>query len=110
MIYLLLLIADLYLFFILYVASIGMIRAHFEKKITGILWGLCVPFVALSWLFDVLHNVILFSIIFVEYPKQLTVTKRLKRHIDKAGYRGWLARYICKSILSPFDHTGDHCD
>jgi hypothetical protein len=48
MIYLYILLADLYLFFIMYVASMAMIRAHSEKKLNGLLWVLCLPFVALS--------------------------------------------------------------
>lgn len=110
MIWLYILLADLYLFFIMYVASMAMIRAHSERKLNGLLWVLCFPFVAISIVLDFINNVLLFSILFAELPKEWLVTARLKRHINKSGYRGWLSRYICHHILSPFDPTGDHCD
>lgn len=107
MIYLLI---NLYLFFIMYVASMGMIRAHAEKKLNPVLWALCVPFVAVSLIIDVLNNLILFSLIFFEIPKELTVTDRLKRHYCQPTIRGKLATWIGDTLLNPFDHSGNHLD
>jgi hypothetical protein len=110
MIYLGLLLADLYLFFIMYVASMAMLRAHHEKKLNGVLWVLCLPFVALSWVVDVLHNVTVFSVVFCEFPRELTVTERLKRHVTKQTLRGKLARWIADTLLNSFDSSGNHLD
>lgn len=104
------LLADLYLFFIMYVASMAMIRAYSEKKLNGVLWVLCLPFVALSWVIDVLHNVTVFTVLFCELPKELTVTERLKRHVIQQTFRGKLARWIADNLLNSFDHTGSHVD
>ena len=104
------LLADLYLFFIMYVASMGMIRAHAEKKLNGVLWVLCLPFVAISLVIDVINNITLFSLIFWEIPKELTVTDRLKRHYQQPTIRGKLANWIGDVLLNPFDHTGSHLD
>jgi len=101
---------DLYVFFILYVASMAMIRAHAEEKLNGVLWVLCVPFVAFALAVDILHNLTLFSLIFWEVPKELTVTDRLKRHIDEKYWRGGLARWMATTLLNSFDHTGNHVD
>ena len=101
---------DLYVFFILYVASMNMIRAHAEDKLNGLLWVLCVPFVAFSLAVDILHNVTLFSLFFAELPKELTVTDRLKRHVNESTWRGPLARWMAEVLLNPFDHTGNHVD
>lgn len=106
----LIILADLYLFFILYVACMGMIRAHDEGKLNWLLWALCVPFVAMSWIIDVTHNVTLFSLIFGEWPRELTVTERLKRHVNEHTYRGKIARWMADNLLNPFDSTGDHLD
>ena len=102
--------ADLYLFFILYVASMGMIRAHKDGKLNWLLWGLCLPFVTISWIVDVVHNLTLFTLIFRELPKELTVTSRLKRHAKAHTFNGKLARWIAETILNPFDYDGDHLD
>lgn len=101
---------DLYVFFILYVASMAMIRAHAENKLNGLLWVLCVPFVAFSWVVDVIHNLTLFTILFVELPRELTVTERLKRHVTQHTFRGKFARWMGSTLLNAFDHTGDHLD
>ena len=101
---------DLWIFFILYVASMGMIRAHHEGKLNWLLWILCLPFVVLSWVIDVIHNLTLFSVIFLELPKELTVTDRLKSHYKEHTFRGKLSRWIGNTLLNPFDHTGNHLD
>lgn len=110
MTYIYILLADLYLFFIMYVASMGMIRAHAEKKLNGLLWVLCLPFVAVSIVLDFINNVLLFSLIFFELPKEWLVTERLKRHAKQHTFRGKLSRWIGETILDPFDHTGSHID
>lgn len=104
------LLLDLWLFFIMYVASMNMIRAYKEHKLNWLLWILCLPFVALSWVIDVIHNLTLFSVLFFELPRELTVTDRLKRHVKEQTFRGKLARWLSHTILDQFDHTGSHTD
>lgn len=110
MIWLGLLIADLYLFFVMYVASMGMLRARAEAKLNKVLWALCLPFVALAMLVDFMHNVTVFSVLFAELPKEWLVTERLQRHAKQDTKRGKLARWFGSTILNAFDHTGDHLD
>lgn len=110
MIWLYILLADLYLFFIMYVASMGMIRAHAENKLNGLLWGLCLPFVAVSIVLDFINNVIVFTLLFAEMPREWLVTERLKRHAKQHTVRGKLARYIGDLLLNPFDPSGNHLD
>lgn len=110
MIWLYILLADLYLFFIMYVASMGMIRAHAEGKLNGVLWVLCLPFVAISLFLDLINNLTVFSLIFAELPKEWLVTDRLKRHAKENTFRGKLARWIADTILNSFDHSGNHID
>ena len=110
MIWLYILLADLYLFFIMYVASMGMIRAHAEKKLNGVLWVLCLPFVAVSIVLDFINNMTVFSIIYFEVPRELVVTDRMKRHAKGAGWRKSLSCWFGNTILNAFDHTGSHID
>ena len=104
------LVAWLWLFFLLYIGAMGIMRAYHAKQLNVWLYVMCLPFLVIAYLYAVLSNLTIVSIIYVELPKQLTVTERLKKHIDSQTWRGELSRFICKKILSPFDHTGDHCD
>jgi hypothetical protein len=51
-----------------------------------------------------------FTVLFCELPKELTVTERLKRHVTQQTFRGKLARWIAGTLLNSFDHTGNHVD
>ena len=110
MIWLYIVLTDLYLFFIMYVASMAMIRAHSENKLNGLLWVLCLPFVAISIVLDFINNVLVFSILFAELPKEWLVTARLKRHARSSGWRKSLSCWFGNTILNPFDHSGNHLD
>lgn len=110
MIWIYIVLADLYLFFIMYVASMGMVRAHAEGKLNGVLWVLCLPFVAISVVIDFINNMTVFTLLFAELPKELLVTARLKRHLNEQTFRGKIARWFGNVLLNPFDHTGNHLD
>lgn len=60
-------------------------------------------------LVDFLMNVIPCSIIFLELPREKTVTSRLKRHINSEGWRSDLAAWFCMNLLNRFDPSGNHC-
>lgn len=106
----LLVLFELYMFLLTYVACMNIIRVHKIGQLNGLLWVLCLPFVLYGLILDVLHNVTLFNLIFWDIPRDATVTARLKRHRDDPGFRGKIARFMCEKMLSPFDHTGNHCD
>ena len=88
----------------------GMVRAHKENKLNPVLWGMCVPFIVISLIVDFLNNVFVFTFLFAEFPKELTVTERLKRHVKKYTFRGKVARFIGDTLLNAFDPTGNHLD
>lgn len=51
-----------------------------------------------GFLVDVVYNLVWGSILFIEPPKQFTLTQRIKRHTDKATWRGKIARLICAKL------------
>jgi hypothetical protein len=59
---------------------------------------------------DFINNILVFTLLFSELPKEFLVTDRLKRHAKQHTFRGKLARYIGDLLLNPFDHTGNHLD
>jgi len=53
---------------------------------------------------DMILNIIVGSILFLELPREFLFTARLDRHARKGSK---LAQWICKYILNPFDEG--HC-
>lgn len=97
-------------FYTLYLAIMSLYRGYLNNTLPLASKVLGYPILAVGLFVDVVMNITLFSLFFAELPREWLVTDRLKKHINKSGYRGWLARYICNNLLSPVDPTGSHCD
>lgn len=67
------------------------------------------PLAAIGVIADFLYNVIVGTILFLELPQELLLTKRLKRHIGNEDWQGSIARRLCRHLLDPFDPKGTHC-
>ena len=66
------------------------------------------PLLVIGIILDTLLNVIVGTIIFVEFPREFLLTPRLDRWgREDDGYRGKFARFVCKYMLNPFDEG--HC-
>lgn len=69
--------------------------------------------VALGLVLDVLYNVVAGTILFLDPPRELTFTARLKRYRrgDRpvTSWRYRLATWICRELLNPHDPSGEHC-
>ena len=72
---------------------------HWSAKVLG------APPAVLSYLLDVLINLTLASVLFLDLPREATLTKRLHRY--RTGWRSHVARFVCERLLNPFD--ADHC-
>lgn len=94
----------------LYVLVMGLYRAHLEGRLKGINLLLAWPYLLLGAAVDLLANLTLASILFLELPRELLVTGRLQRHMrGKPGWRRTLSQYICDHMLDVFDPRGNHC-
>lgn len=108
--YALYVLAFLWAFWAMYVLVMGIYRAHLAKRLTPVALALSLPFVALGYVMDVLANITIASVVFIELPQETLVTDRLKRHIDHGnGWRQALASYVCDHMLDMFDPSGNHC-
>jgi len=60
---------------------------------------------------DVLFNFTWGSIMFLELPKELLMTTRLKRHLadHKKDWRDRNANWFCREFLNIYDPSGKHC-
>lgn len=63
-------------------------------------------------LIDVFFNFVYGTVIFLDPPRELLFTARLKRYKygEYASWRKKLAAFICEEFLDPYDPSGCHCD
>jgi hypothetical protein len=95
----------------LYVFSMGIYRAYLNRKLVGLNLVMAWPIVAVAFTIDVLANITIASLIFLDPPEELLVTNRLQRYMagDTESWRYKIASYICDHILDIFDPNGNHC-
>lgn len=104
----LLIYAALLVFYVLYIATINIYRDWDSLSV----WVQACAFapLALMIVLDMAMNFTLFSLFFLDPPKDAMVTQRLARY--RAGPDGWrktVATAICTQALNPFDPTRKHC-
>jgi hypothetical protein len=105
--------AVLWIFYGLYVLVMGVYRAKLSGRLSKFSLLLLAPWVVIGWLMDVLVNVTIATVIFVDLPREKLVTDRLQRYIaqpnPKALWRSTLAIWVCDHLLDVFDPNEDHC-
>lgn len=72
------------------------------------------PLALLGVIMDVVLNLTVCTLLFLEIPKTWMLTARLQSHLDEIGgpidgWRGTIALWICSNLLDPFDSRGYHC-
>lgn len=94
----------------LYVFTMGLYRLKLKNELKGINLIMGWPIVILGFVVDIIVNIVAGSLIFLDPPKELLMTSRLKRYVDKdMGWRNKLASSICINMLDIFDPKGKHC-
>lgn len=102
------LVLSVYVLWTLYLAVMNLKRVKDTTGLTPINKVLGYPLLFLGLFFDLIVNVFVVSFIFLEFPKELTVTSRLKRHNTYGkGWRKSTAKWF-EPVLDPFDPSGDH--
>lgn len=97
-----------YALWVFYLAVMGLKRAKDAGKLHKTALTLGYPVLIAGYLLDALVNVFVMTVIFIEVPRELTVTARLKRHIRESdGWQLALARWFIP-LLDPFDPSGRH--
>lgn len=93
-----------------YLAVMNLKRARDAGMLTKTTTALGTPLLFRGYLLDVYVNVLVMSALLLEFPRELTVTARLKRH-DKDAPRGAWSRKVVqwfRPLLDPFDPKGKH--
>lgn len=97
-----------YALWILYLAVMGLKRARDAGLLHKTARALGLPVLIVGYLLDALVNVLVLTFVFLELPRELTVTARLKRHIKfSSGWRLSVARWFVP-LLDPYDPSGRH--
>lgn len=66
------------------------------------------PIVAAGYMLDVLYNLIIATVLFLDWPREWTLTARLVRYLKTdTGWRADIAGWICRYLLEPVDPG--HC-
>ena len=106
-------IAAIYLYtlfcWVLYVAAMNFARVEksgvaihpFVRFNARLVWFAALPV-------DAALNV-LWSFLFLDIPRELILSPKLKRLKVKGGWRGKVATWVCRYVLNPFDPDGHHC-
>lgn len=98
----------LYLLWPFYLAVMALKRARDDGKMTKVAYTLGMPVLLAGWALDIAVNWFVVTIILLEFPRETTVTARLKRHKHDEGFRGTIARWFALHLLDAYDPSGRH--
>lgn len=99
---------SIYLLWIFYLAVMNLHRVHKTTRLSKTAYVFAVPVLVVGVVLDVFVNIIVCSFLFLDIPRELTVTDRLQRYVAKDGWRKKVAEYIAKHFLDVFDPSGKH--
>jgi hypothetical protein len=108
-----LLIAALYLFglfytlWILYLAVMNLKRVRNLGLLHPVVKFLGYPILAVGIFLDVFLNIFVLTVLFLDPPKDLTISGRLSRYLKNPSWRTKVAKPF-EYLLDPFDPDGDH--
>jgi hypothetical protein len=93
---------------VFYLAVMNLKRVRDEKKLTPLVTAVASPLIASAIALDVLLNVIVLTVVFMEIPKEYTISQRLLRYNNtEKGYKLKVAKFM-EQFLDPFDPSGEH--
>ncbi len=97
-----------YATWILYLAVMNLSRAKKAGLLSKTALVMGTPVLLVGLVLDFLMNVTVMSLVLLEFPKETTVTRRLKRHHKEST--GWRLAVVLwfEPILDPYDPSGDH--
>lgn len=106
--YVLFAVAVTYGLYVFYCAVMNIKRVRDMGKLTKLGMAFGYPTLIIGLVLDFLCNTFVMTVLFLELPKEFTVTSRLKRHNrSDDGWRTDLARWF-EPVLDPLDPSGDH--
>lgn len=109
MIYTLTSIPAIWVLWIFFTAVMRLKQVRDEGKLTTAMKVLGYPLLAVGLVLDVLVNVLIGSVLFLEIPQELTLSARLWRLSNgEPGYRQKVSFWIRINLLDAIDPSGVH--
>lgn len=98
----------IYALWFCFLAVMSLKRAKDAGLLNRTSTALGVPVLLVGYGLDCFCNVVVMTVLLMEWPRETTVTARLKRHVVfGSGWRQRLARWFIP-LLDPFDPSGKH--
>jgi len=97
-----------YVLWVLFLSVMALSRAKKAGLLSKTALVMGTPVLLVGYLLDFLMNVTVMSLVLLEFPKETTVTRRLKRHHKEST--GWRLAVVLwfEPLLDPYDPSGDH--
>lgn len=95
-----------YILWLLFLAVMALKAAW--PRLPLVVRSIAIPAVLVAVAMDVLFNITIGAVLFLEYPKQWTFSQRVGSYKKRADWRAPLASWICANLLDPFE-AGGHC-
>lgn len=80
---------------------------HAWPRLTPFTRACAIPAVVVAILLDIVFNV-LATVPFFDPPAEWTFSQRMGRYKGETGRRAAVARWVCSTLLDPFE-IGGHC-
>lgn len=93
-----------------YLACMNLKSAYDSEEMTRPAYWLGVLVVAVFYALDFFVNFYVCSVLFMDLPRECTVTERLNREYSRGGWRADISSFIAKHFLNRYDPSGKHCD
>jgi hypothetical protein len=98
-----------YLLWVHYVAVMRLMQVRDAGHLTTAMKAIGYPALVVGLLLDLIVNTVVATLIFLELPKELTVSSRLTRHSERGeGWRMRVALAIRTALLDNIDPNGVH--
>ena len=97
-----------YLLWVHYVAVMRLMQVRDAGHLTAAMKAIGYPALFVGLLLDLIVNTVVATLIFIELPREWTVSARLTRHSESTGWRQRVAVAIRSALLDNIDPNGVH--
>ena len=100
----------LWALWVLYIAMMNIKRVTLTKPVPWQAKILVYPTMAVFEVIEFIANVVVLTVLFFDWPREIRVSDRLRRYWKRPAKYGWRLHVVkfIKPMLDPFDPAGPH--
>ena len=100
----------LWALWVLYIAMMNIKRVELTRELPWQAQILVYPTIAVFEVVEFVANVFVLTVVFLDWPRELHVSDRLRRYYQRPARYGWRLYIVLfiKPMLDPFDPAGPH--